>query len=298
MSVGLSAGLRVGLIARLNSRIQTLCAGLLALLLHTASGAQTAPRVVTPAPRIVTLAPHLAQLAHAAGAGQHVVGVSEYTPPLYANTLPLVGNAFAVNWQAIAALKPTLVMVWGSGTSSAVKAKLKALGLATFESEPKTLADIVSEAQRLATLLAEPTDNASLSQLKAQFAQLGDYPKQPRNVAVFHPIWPRPLMTVNGQHVISDALRYCGARNVFAAARGLTPTVTLQQVLRERPAAIVIAYSKNEPQLNAQWQPMFNAFPAANKPALLAVNGDDFHQPGPGLIGETIKLCEALKKVP
>jgi iron complex transport system substrate-binding protein len=102
-------------------------------------------------------------------------------------------------------------------------------------------------------------------------------------------------MTINGQHVITDALRYCGARNVFAGAKGLTPTVALQQVLREKPDVIVIAQSTHEPELNAQWHPMLNAFPKTNKPVVISVNGDSFHQPGPGLIGETIKLCAALK---
>jgi iron complex transport system substrate-binding protein len=234
-----------------------------------------------------------------------VVGVSEYTPKAYINTasgaLPLVGNSFAVDWQAIAALKPTLVLVWGSGTPAAVKAKLKALGLATFESEPSTLADIVKEAQQLAAHLGEPPNNPELTQLQNQFARLATHTGAANanaannTVAVFHPIWPRPLMTINGKHVITDALRYCGARNVFAAARGLTPTVTLQQVLREKPMVIVIAKSNNEPELNAQWQPMLNAFPKTNKPIVVSVDGDNFHQPGPGLIGETIKLCEALK---
>jgi iron complex transport system substrate-binding protein len=270
-------------------------AAFIALFAHTVCTAQA---VQTSPHRIVTLAPHLAQLADAAGVSRFTVGVSEYTPTAYAKTLPVIGNAFAINWQAIAELKPTLVMVWGSGTPLAVKTKLKALGLATFESEPSTLADIVKEAQQLATRLGEPSDNASLVQLQAQFAQLGAYPSAAalsKPLAVFHPIWPRPLMTVNGKHVISDAMRYCGARNVFAATRGLTPTVTLPQVLREKPAAIIIAHSQNEAQLSEQWSPLFKAFPASHAPALIKVNGDRFHQPGPGLMGETLELCQALK---
>lgn len=161
-------------------------------------------------PRIVTLAPHLAQLAHAAGVGRHVVGVSEYTHKDYSQIqgqvqaqtqgqpLPQVGNAFAVNWQMIAQLKPTLVLVWGSGTPTSVKAKLKALGLATFESEPKTLSGIVQEAQQLAKLLSEPSDNAELLRLQRQFASLSalraDVVKRKagESIAVFHPFGPSP----------------------------------------------------------------------------------------------------------
>lgn len=244
--------------------------------------------------RVITLAPHLAHLAHAAGAAAYVVGVSDYTLPQFAAQHPSVGNAFAINWQHIAVLKPTLALVWGSGTPATVKAKLKALNIALFESEPTSLAGIVGETQQLAQRLNLPANNPALTVLQSQFAQLGMPPKTTQ-WAVFHPIWPRPLMTVNGQHVISDALRYCGARNVFAHAKGLSPTVTFQQVLREKPDRIIIAQSSSEPQLKVQWQPLLAAFPKGLAPAVITVNGDYFHQPGPGLITETLLLCKALQ---
>ncbi len=247
--------------------------------------------------RIVSLAPHLAQLAHAAGAAHYLVGVSEYTHASYAAQLPTVGNAYAIDWQRIAQLKPTLVLVWGSGTPAATKAKLKALRLTTFESEPTRLADIVREAQQLAAKLSIAPKHANLQALEAQYTQLlGKVPvEQGLPAAVFHPIWPKPLMTINGKHVISDALRLCGVRNVFAGAKGLTPTVTLQQVIREQVQAVILAKSTHESALNPQWQPMLNHFPAAHQPRIITVDGDAFHQPGPSMIAETLKLCTALQ---
>jgi iron complex transport system substrate-binding protein len=252
------------------------------------------------------------------------VGVSEYTLAEYArqNTegvaanqvaqLPTVGNAYAVNWRALAALKPTLVLVWGSGTPATVKAKLRALQIPMFESEPLTLLAIVRETEKLAALLGQTVPSASLKQLQNQWAQLQNIQNmpsmlttqaavsastQPHWLGVFHPIWPRPLMTINGQHVITDALRYCGARNVFELAKGLTPTVTVQQVLRQQVQVIVLAQSSSEQSIHAQWQAMLAAFPQRNRPAVVTVNGDFFHQPGPGLIAETIKLCQALQPI-
>ena len=56
---------------------------------------------------------------------------------------------------------------------------------------------------------------------------------------MFYQVWPQPLITLNGEHLISQALDVCGADNVFAAQRLLTPTVTEEAVLLADPDAIV-----------------------------------------------------------
>ena len=57
---------------------------------------------------------------------------------------------------------------------------------------------------------------------------------------MFVQIGDRPLMTVNGKHLLSDALGYCGARNVFAAAPALVPTVDREGVLAAAPDVILL----------------------------------------------------------
>ena len=251
--------------------------------------------------RIITLAPHLAQLAQVAGAGDWLVGVTEYTPAAYAGDLPKVGNAFAVNWRLIAELKPDWVLVWGSGNSPATQAKLKALGLKVFVSEPKTLADIVAEPETLARLLGVTTETAGLKQLRADYAELQRFNggKSSQTLKIFHPIWPKPLMTVGAPHVITEALRHCGARNVFGTLPLITPTVTLAQVLRAQPDLIVLARSQAEAENNPAdtWSFLLNAFPKKTAPAITYVNGDAFHQPGASLIPETLKLCQTIAEL-
>ena len=96
-----------------------------------------------PARRIVTLAPHLTELAYAAGAGDQLVAVGRYSDfPADALTKPIVGDAFAVNYEALAQLKPDLVLVWGSGTPERIKAKLRTLGVPVYEIEVRNVAGL------------------------------------------------------------------------------------------------------------------------------------------------------------
>ena len=251
-------------------------------------------------PRVITFAPHLAELVYAAGAGDSLVGVSEYTPKVFQRNLPIIGNAFAFDWAAIAKLKPDLILVWGSGNSPATQARLKALGLSTFVSEPKTLSDIVNETRALAQQLGRASDATSIAQLSDTLIELNRLKTQRANkpvITVFHPIWPKPLMTINREHVINDALNYCGAGNVFAQTAGLTPTVTSAQVLRAKPAVLLLTKKDTETTTQAMqtWQTLLDVFPKAHRPRVVWVSGDRFHQPGPGLIPETLKLCNALQ---
>ena len=294
--------------SKLRVKLKTTFSFVLSLLVLGTSLAQTPANdktaSTTPQPRIITLAPHLAQLAHAAGAGAYLVGVSEYTPKTYQAKLPTVGNAYGVDWKRVAALKPSLALVWGSGTSQATQARLKALGIPMFVSEPKTLLQIEHEALALAERLGIPDTHPNLLALHASLAELGNFQltnssmfrKPSEQNSVFHPIWHKPLMTISNQHVINDALSYCALSNVFATAPGLTPTVSAAQVLRARPAYLLLAQdsSQNMNRTLAQYAFLLDAFPAALRPKPVFVNGDNFHQPGPSMIAETLRLCQQL----
>ncbi len=54
-------------------------------------------------------------------------------------------------------------------------------------------------------------------------------------------IWDRPIYTVGGKHLMSDALRLCGARNVFAELNVAAPVVDIEAVLARDPDMIVAA---------------------------------------------------------
>jgi iron complex transport system substrate-binding protein len=58
-------------------------------------------------------------------------------------------------------------------------------------------------------------------------------------VDVFYQISARPLFTISGKHVITQALEICGGRNVFADMAGLSPAVSLEAVIVAQPQAIV-----------------------------------------------------------
>ena len=76
-------------------------------------------------------------------------------------------------------------------------------------------------------------------------------------VSVLLQIWDRPIYTVGGKHLMSDALRLCGARNVFADLKEAAPVVDIEAVIARNPDMIIAAAP---PGAAAGWLAAWRAF--------------------------------------
>lgn len=250
-----------------------------------------------PARRIVSLAPHLTELLFAVGAGDAVVGTVAHSDfPDAARRVPLVGDSAMLDLERIAALQPDLLLVWRHGNAPQQLQRLAALRLPTYAHEARALADISRGLRDLGALTGHDAEAArradafdrAVATLQARFAGQ-------RRLRVFYQVWPQPLITVNGEHLISQALDVCGADNVFAAQRLLTPTVTEEAVLLADPDAIVTgwipAYGGTPPL--ETWKRL-GTLRAVRAGALLTVDPDLLHRQSDRVVLGVQELCEKL----
>ncbi len=194
-----------------------------------------------PPQRIISLAPHLTEMLFSIGAGRRVVGAIEYSDfPEAAKSIPRVGDASRIDMERILSLRAELVVAWQSGNSPADIKKLERMGMPVYVTEPRRLSDVAALLRGLGRLTgrrskADELADDFLGQLKRlERENAGVTP-----VTVFYQIWQRPLMTINGQHIISDAIRLCGGRNVFAGLDAVAPTVDLEAVVAAQPQVII-----------------------------------------------------------
>jgi len=247
-----------------------------------------------PAERIVTLAPHLAEIAYFAGAGTKLVGVSSYSRfPAEAERLPVVADSGHVDVERVLALKPDLVLGWRSGNSALQIVRLERLGIPVFVTEARSLGDIPRIARQVGSLagswvLAE----ARARQFENEVAELRERYQGAERVAVFLEIWHRPLLTVSGEHLISDALRVCAGRNVFAGADTITLRVSKERLLGAHPDAIVT--SGYGSQAREAWRGL-EGVPAVRNDRIYAVDADLLHAQGPRFLEGVRALCERLE---
>jgi len=278
----------------------------LALLLLTSSATAAvsvvddAGRTVTlakPAQRIVSLAPHATELLFAAGAGKAVVGAVRYSDfPEAAKQVPVVGDYNALDLETLLSLKPDLIVAWQSGNPAAAIERLLKFNIPVFLSEPRHLDDIATNLERLGVLTGTQISAAAASaQFRAALQQLrADYSgKAP--VTVFYQIWDRPLITLNGAHMISAVLELCGGKNLFAALPVIAPEVSMEAVLAADPDVIIASGSaSSEDHGLAQWV-RWPALRAVRNKQLYFVEPDNIQRSTPRLLQGAKEICQALE---
>jgi iron complex transport system substrate-binding protein len=251
----------------------------------------TLPR---PATRIVSLAPHLTEQLFAVGAGALVVGTTDYADyPPAALRIARVGRAHSVDLEKLAALKPDLIVVWGSGFPPALIESIRRLAVPLFVSEPRSLDDVARTLVRLGTLTGHDGTVAAaaftdrVAALRARYAERSA-------VRVFYQVWAAPLMTLSGKHVVSEAIRVCGGRNVFADLAPIAPQVSVEAVIAADPQLIVTAEPAGRPSgaLGA-WQ-RFPNLAATRLNRFVTLDADRINRHGPRLPDEIEVLCAAI----
>jgi len=282
---------------------------LAALLALACAGSQAAVTVVDdagrrvtvqqPAQRVISMAPHATELLFAAGGGARVVGAMNYSDyPAAAKTIPLVGSNSVIDMERVVALKPDLIVVWHTGNTARQIAQIESLGIPVFHSEPRKLAQVADNIERLGRLLgldasAQATAGAYRKRLAGLEASYGK--RSP--VTVFYQIWDQPLYTLNDAQIASDAIRVCGGRNVFGGMKVVAPEVGIEAVLAADPEAIMAGkrIDPANPGLRL-WEP-YKSMRAVKHGNLLTVDGELLTRPGPRAVEGAARLCEALEGV-
>ncbi len=251
------------------------------------------------AERIISLAPHLTELAYAAGAGDRLVGAVSYSDfPAEAKELPVVGGYNRPDIEAILALRPDLVLAWHSGNPPVLLERLEELGIRVEVSEPREPADIPRLLRRIGEL-AGSTESAETAAraFEERLEGLRERYAGARPVSVFYQIWNRPLMSINGEHLISRVIELCGGSNPFAELSTLAPQLDLEAVLLADPEAIVAGgMGEERPEWLDEWR---------DYPRLRAVKNDHLffippsllQRHGPRILDGAERLCAQLQRV-
>lgn len=248
-----------------------------------------------PAQRIVSLAPMVTELLFAAGAGDRVVGVTAFSDfPAQARRLPQVGNSVSLDYERILALRPDLVVAWGSGTNRADIERLEGLGIAVFALEPRRLADIEVALARLARLAAtQDTARAAAQDFQRDLEALRAQFRGRAPVSVFLQISDRPLMTLSDAHMVDEVLSLCGGRNVFGALGALAPQVGIEDVLRADPQAILVSDSLGARAIE-DWRAR-RGLRAVERGQVHSIAADITLRQTPRIVEGARRICELLE---
>jgi iron complex transport system substrate-binding protein len=248
----------------------------------------------SPALRVISMAPHVTELLFAAGGGERVVGAVNYSDyPEAANRIPRIGSNRQIDIERVIALKPDLIVAWMHGSSERQIEMVKKLGIPVYHSDPQTLAGIPDSLERLAQLMG--TEHAArpvAAALRNRLASLrATYAGRPL-VRTFYQVWDKPLYTLSGKSIVTDALRLCGGENIFDKLAVVAPVVTIESVLQADPEAVFGSAEKNYGGVNL-WR-QYPTMTAVRNGNLFTVDGNLLNRAGPRMILGAQAMCEKL----
>ena len=198
-----------------------------------------------PAPprRIVSLIPSTTELLCDLGLADALVGVTVYChePPDVVRTKTRIGGEKDPDLDAIRRLQPDLVIANIEENLREHVDTLRASGIRVWVTYPRSVRDAIAMIRELGLVTGAVAPATALADdLTRRYDEVRRAVARRPPVPVFYAIWRGPYMTIGRDTYIHDMLHVCGGANVFGDRAERYPTVTLDDVARQRPNVIIL----------------------------------------------------------
>lgn len=245
--------------------------------------------------RIVSLAPSVTETLYALGEGGSVVGVSQYCDyPAAAAKLPHVGSFLTPNVEAIAALRPTLIIGPGISSNQREVRALAAMGYPMMTVDDDTLDGI----ERSIALIGERTGKqeaaaALLASIRARIAAIVNRlaSVKPRTVVML--VGHQPMVAVGPGTFLDELLHLADANNIADATTESWPRLSLEYIIAIRPDVILDGSMGDEANAPGSFWSRYQSIPAVRNHHVYGYPQDPVLHPGPR-VARTLEILAAL----
>ncbi len=243
------------------------------------------------APRVISLAPSMTEIVIELQAADLLVAVLDGGErPTQVRGLPSVGRHGQLDMERLLSLRPDLLLLWPGSVAPAQRDQLQRLGIPIYSAEPHDLGQLIEQIQAIGERLGRIEQGRQYATaLRERLDGLRERYHRDPPLRVFYQVWDKPLYTLGGRQIVSDALSVCGARNLFADLDTPAPQVSLESVLQRDPE-VILAGDPRQLQAWAAWPQVS----AVARGRLLLVPDLGLERPSGQMIEAVARLCERL----
>jgi vitamin B12 transport system substrate-binding protein len=158
------------------------------------------------------------------------------------------------------------------------------------------LDDLPSAIERLGLLLhTEGTAHQAAGALSARIAAIRARYGRAQAPRLLLQVWDRPVYTLGGGQIISDAAEACGYSNVYGELRDAAPAVSLESIASRDPEVILVlaADASSAQQWMEHWQSLPALRAVKNKRVISFIDAR-LSRMGPEVVSATEALCTTL----
>lgn len=277
---------------------------LIALLLPGSAWAltvvdQTGRTLTLPAPprRIVSLVPSVTEILYALKAEDMLVGVTDFCDfPPQARRKPSVGGMVAPSLEAVAALRPDLVIATTEGTREDTFTQLTRLGIPVYLVAVHRVAEVKALIVRLGGLTGRQADaGAIVTRLEQRIDAVTKAVGSRDRPRVLYVLWPEPLIVPGRDTIVTELIQLAGGRSLTADDPDSWPRYSLEAAVAGRPEVILLAnHGAGTGAIAEEKWRRLGDLPAVKAGRLRSVNGDLLHRYGPRVADGLEQLARAI----
>jgi iron complex transport system substrate-binding protein len=250
--------------------------------------------------RVVSIIPATTEMLFAMGAGDRVAAVGSYDRfPPEVDSLPRVGALLDPDVERIIAMRPDLVIVYGTQTE--LRTQLDRARIAYFPYTHRGLADITETMRSLGARVGVAQQaNALADRIERQLAgiraRVATRPR-PKALLVFSRERGslRNIYASGGIGFLHDMLETAGGIDVLGDLKQQSVVMSTEMVLARAPEVILeLRYAQDDMTSDlAQWN-VLASVPAVRNKRVYMLRGEEFVIPGPRVVGATERIARTL----
>lgn len=250
--------------------------------------------------RLVSLSPTLTESVCVLGACDRLVGVDRFSNwPESVTKLPHLGSLGSFNVEAVAALRPDLVLMAGDGP---LMKQLERLGIPVLVLSPQRHADVADTLARLARVLGLPRQRAQQvwENIRRELHDLAEsLPARDRGLRTWVEIDPAPWLA-GPDSFLGETLALLGLANVVPAGSAPFVPMSREWALQADPQLFVISDPQRQGLAALRARPGWSRLPALREGRVCLFDGPDLDalvRPGPRLAEGARLLRDCVLRV-
>jgi iron complex transport system substrate-binding protein len=254
-------------------------------------------RLSEPARRVASLIPSATDWILAMGAADRLVVRTDHDQSPLLSDVPSVGGGLTPSVEWIAARRPDLVIAWSDGTTRSTVARLEAIGIPVYVATAETIEEGLSIANDLGRLLG--TADTTQALIDAVRAGLADVSRRARGApggapSVLFLIGLDPVTGAGSGTFVEELVIAAGGRNALADLPHAWPPLSIEEVLRRDPDAILVGTTATSPLDLVRGRPGWRALTAVQRGRVHPVHPDLVGRWGPHLPAAADSLARLI----
>ncbi|HEY6393852.1 MAG TPA: helical backbone metal receptor [Candidatus Binataceae bacterium] len=254
-----------------------------------------APGAQARADRIISLTPSVTEILFALGAGAEVVGVSQYCDyPPAALKLPKAGSFLTPNVEAIAALRPTLVIGLSISSDQREIHALQSMGYPFLMISDDSVEQIEKSIEAIGARIGRAEQaRESIDRIHRQIESVRERLTNSRDERVLMLVGHQPMIAVGRGTYLDDLLKLARADNIAAVSPETWPRLSVEYIIAMHPDVILDGQMGDDPASPAKYWQRYATIPAVQNHRVYGYPQDPVLHPGPR-IGASLEVIAQM----